>query len=225
MRSFRARMRDNSVPLDMTPMIDCIFLLLVFFILTSRFLPEEVKLAALMPSTGSATGVSPPAMIPTQIRIAITPVGIPESASDAGLEAWVQQSRRNGRFTSAELRVGGLEPIILDLHALSLAKGQKLDDQIEHVHRYIHDALARLELGASSRSQAAPVEIHCFSGLPWSFAILAYDAVRAYEGKRWVENDDGSLVDARAVNFVAPRIRNFSTLEDGKELAEIQSLR
>lgn len=227
MRMFRRRVEDNTVPMDMTPMIDCIFLLLIFFILTSRFVPDELQLSQLMSTKEGQHDGPPQPVISERIRIAITPAGAPARASEAELDAWTKRARRTGVFGVADLRIGGREPLRIDLDALSLPKGPGLDAQMERVHRYVADSLAELELGARTRGEAPAVEIHCFSGLPWSFAILAYDAVRAYEGQRFAARiiDHRSLADARTVNFAPPRIRSFSGLEDGKELGEIQRLR
>jgi len=223
MRLFRRRVEENAVPLDMTPMIDCVFLLLIFFMLTSRFIPDEKELAALLPRTGPQNVASPP-VISERVRVAITPAGAPVGAGDRELDAWAGRARQDG-FGVAELRLGGGEPLRIDLNALSMPKGPELDTELERVHRHVAEHLAQVEQGALSRGAAPEVEIHCFSGLPWSFAVIVYDAVRGYEAEHFGgRNDHRALADARVVNFAPPRIRNISGLEDGKELGEILRL-
>jgi biopolymer transport protein ExbD len=214
MRFFRRRIIDNSVPIDMTPMIDCVFLLLIFFILTSNFRPDEKQIASLLPTNeGQPTHLSPPPVISERIRIAIIPAGAPANASEAELNAWVKSTR--GRHTTVDLRIGGRDCLRIER--------KNLEAQLDQVHRYIADNLAILDQHAASPKDAPTVEIHCFSDLPWSMALLVYDAVRAYESAQHGQHH--SLADARTVNFAPPRIRNFSPLEDGKELAELQRLR
>ena len=124
-RSYRphAPLPQADAEVDLVPLIDCVFLLLIFFILTSRFVPDEFMLSALMPTNGTAKIVGPPSVISEQIRIAITPAGAPARASEAELDAWSKRARRLGGFGVADLRIGGREPLRIDLDALSLPKG------------------------------------------------------------------------------------------------------
>ena len=50
-----ARQRKPSIRIEMSPLIDCIFLLLIFFLLSSTFLTPKIQLA--LPKAGS-TGSS-----------------------------------------------------------------------------------------------------------------------------------------------------------------------
>ncbi len=64
--------------LDLVPMIDCIMLLLLFFILTTKFTPQDLALASLLPTdTGArATPQQRPAPPPQQIMLGIVPAGM-----------------------------------------------------------------------------------------------------------------------------------------------------
>ena len=51
-----ARQRKPSIRIEMSPLIDCIFLLLIFFLLSSTFLTPKIQLA--LPKAGSAASSS-----------------------------------------------------------------------------------------------------------------------------------------------------------------------
>src|SRR5215210_7559663 len=58
------RDRRPAVELQMTPMIDCVFLLMVYFIWSSSFVPPELTLpshlAAQLANAGAASAAEPP---------------------------------------------------------------------------------------------------------------------------------------------------------------------
>ena len=90
------------------------------------------------------------------------------------------------------------------------------------VHQYIKDNLTKFEVGnAADRKAQAPITIHCFSGLSWKYALVAYDACRGYEGGVTGRRSTGNPSDfdeAREVDFAPPRIRDYSAKELGEEL-------
>ena len=49
---------EEEVKGDMTPMIDIIFLLLIFFILTTKFIPEEKMIASVLPTNKGQASAS-----------------------------------------------------------------------------------------------------------------------------------------------------------------------
>jgi biopolymer transport protein ExbD len=51
-----ARQRKPSIRIEMSPLVDCIFLLLIFFLLSSTFLTPKIQLA--LPKAGSAASSS-----------------------------------------------------------------------------------------------------------------------------------------------------------------------
>jgi hypothetical protein len=103
-----------------------------------------------------------------------------------------------------------------------------MEKQVEEIHRYIETALEKYEANGKPRKEQNDIIIHCFSGMSWKYALLAYDAVRAYEGKvgqiKWT-GDPAELLAARAVNFAPPRIRNYAADELGQELFEIVNMK
>ncbi len=212
----------NEGKLDLVPMIDCVMLLLLFFILTTKFTAEEKQIAALLPSQGQAQMkqeivVEPP----KEVRLTIIPAGF-----EFGLEPSMYQRRWDAnKPTTALLRIGGADPIRIDARLLSKTDDQAMRAHLESIHHYVATALGGYE-NTGARNDQSPISIHCFSGLSWSYALCAYDAVRAYENlkspPRPVDHTS-SLLDesARTVTFAPPRVRNYNQHELGDELWEL----
>ena len=101
--------------------------------------------------------------------------------------------------------------------------------EVDRVHQYRKEALGAFELDGRARNKQPDVVIICYSGLSWKFAIIAYDAVRAYEAgapNHLVNTGNpNDLQLARAVYFAPPRVRNYSATELGDEIQEILSLK
>ena len=228
-------MQDPTDPLregklDLVPMIDCIMLLLLFFILTTRFISEDKQIAALLPAHGQAVTPSPPVPVPPPvINLVVTPAGLPRGLDEHGYQlGWERLLRlRGAQPLTALLRIGGSDPLVLDATLLQQRDPVAAERQIAAVHAYVLNELTAREQ-AGARTEQATVDIHCFSGLSWGYALAVYDAVRAYEGGRQsVGTSHASTLDAdqRTVTFAPPRIRNVSERELGQELWEMQNLR
>lgn len=232
-RRFGRKPEDNTVPMDMTPMIDCIFLLLIFFILTSKFTPDEKAIASLMPTDkGQASAASPSPVPKEQINIKLYPAPMQKGYQPSEYQTQLKaiKDQLGGRpINSVYLQVGGDDPIELDGRYLVLEGGENVKAEVAKVQGYILDKIRARAVGAASQREEQPVVIHCYSGLSWKFALLAYDAVRNAEmqligaNKALASKDE--LEAAREVMFAPPRIRNYSTNEDGNELYEIIGMR
>jgi hypothetical protein len=209
--------RLASGKLDLVPMIDCIMLLLLFFILTIKFVPEEQAIGALLPTKQGQTQ-GPPIEPKHAVDICIYPAGLERGMLPSDYEgAWRAAGNDPER---AWLRIGTAEPIAIDATVLRASGGPAVEAALARVHTYIAEALARAEIGAGTdRTGESPVTIRCFSGLSWAHALVAYDACRAYEarfaalGKR-----ERPLDGAREVDFAPPQIRDSSRHELGEEL-------
>jgi hypothetical protein len=217
--------------LDLVPMIDCIMLLLLFFILTTKFSTEEKTIASLLPtdkgnaSTPRKDRIEPPQMV----NILVYPAGMERGLQPSGYKKQYEAlvTPEHPIIPAAALRIGGNAPI--ELRNDMFIKGPKLEANIKQVHAYIFDALkANEEPGKAARKDQREVVIHCFSGLSWRYALLAYDAVRAYEAEQdgtmkgsHLYKDPLALNNARSVSFAPPRIRNYTANELGNELFEI----
>jgi biopolymer transport protein ExbD len=218
--------------LDLVPMIDCIMLLLLFFILTTKFTADEKAIASLLPTDkGQApTPATKPVEPPKMINICIYPEGLVKGFQPSEYQAKYEALKKTvgDVLPTAYLRMGGEEAIVLEGNSFSKKNHPDLKKNIEGVHAHIHQRLAEREnASAAARKDQDPVVIHCFSGLSWKFALVAYDAVRAYEGEKMgskMANDPSQWDKAREVSFAPPRIRNYSAKELGNELYEIVNM-
>jgi hypothetical protein len=180
--------------LDLVPMIDTVMLLLLFFILTTKFTSEERVLAAVLPTDkGGGTAAAP--LPPERVRVVVEP-------ADGG----------------ATVRVGGGEPFLVETAALQLPPGADLDAALARLHHGISARLSVYEAAGARRTQV-PIDVHCYTRLPWRFALTTYDAVRAFERSHGESADD-----LREVAFAAPPLRGRDAAPE-RELAFLRSLR
>jgi biopolymer transport protein ExbD len=218
--------------LDLVPMIDCIMLLLLFFILTTKFTADEKAIASLLPTDkGQApTPSTKPVEPPKTINVCIYPEGLVKGFQPSEYQAKYEALKKTvgDVLPTAYLRMGGDEAVVLDGNSFSKKAHPDLKKNLDMVHQYIHQQLAQRENAAvASRKEQDPVIIHCFSGMSWKFALVAYDAVRDYEGTKMgskMANDPSQWDNAREVSFAPPRIRNYSARELGSELYEIVNM-
>ena len=224
--------------LDLVPMIDCIMLLLLFFMLTTRFVPEERVLKQLLPTTQGHLDTAP--AVPAElsvVRVLITPAGVQRGGelaqSARSLDAWLRAqvaAAPRGILPAAELRVGNRSAVLpLAIADLAAIGSPAANPAVERLHAFLAAELAAYELPGRERSGQAPVEIHACSALSWQFALAAYDAVRGYEAQRdpaSAPGRHGFSADqlgqaARPVRFAPPRVRAAHAWELGQELYEI----
>jgi hypothetical protein len=215
--------------LDLVPMIDCIMLLLLFFIMTTKFTSEEKTITSLLPTDkGQAAATPQKVEPPQQVNICIYPAGMDKGFQPSEYEAKLREIQPSSVavIPKAWVRIGTNQPIELDGSQLRGKTGDQLKQQVDQAHQYISDALRAFETGnPSDRKGQSPITIHCFSGLSWKYAIVAYDACRAYEaqvsGRKATGDPAVDFDNAREVDFAPPRIRDYSTKELGNELFEI----
>jgi biopolymer transport protein ExbD len=218
--------------LDLVPMIDCIMLLLLFFILTTKFTSEEKSIASLLPTDKGQSAATPTKVEPPQqINIRIYPPDMQPAMQPSEYEAALRQIQTPSQpvINTAWLRIGPNEPIVVDGKFLRQKGGDEVRDEVEKIHQYIYQALEKFETGntADRKSQCA-ITIHCFSQMSWKYALVAYDACRAYEAKhsgKQATGDPKDFDDAREVDFAPPRIRDYSQHELGNELYEIVNMK
>lgn len=233
-RKLRRKPIDNTVLIDMTPMIDIVFLLLIFFMLTTKFTPDEKAITSLMPTDkGQAQATSQSPIPKEQINIKIyprSPTGPnlfspgfqPSNYRDA--LAPILADRVGRPIDNVIVQVGGSPPVPIEGQYLSMAGGEALTRELNNFTGAITQGLAERDNNATSRKDAPPVIIHCFSRLSWKYALLAYDSVRKFEADNkgaGIIAKNAELANAREVTFAPPRIRNYSANEDGNELYEI----
>src|SRR5688572_2126496 len=73
---FRKKAELTPVPMDMTPMIDMVFQLLIFFMLTFKILSQEGDFGIMMPLSAVSAGVANPMHVPPiVVRLTANPTG------------------------------------------------------------------------------------------------------------------------------------------------------
>ncbi len=222
---------DADDRVNLVPLIDCMFFLIMFFMVVTKFTPDELAIASLLPTReGQGGGPPPPHLILPEpaATIAIVPLGLPREAQPSDYEALIAAQRRDHSFgRRVEMRVGGSTGIEIDATALSLgATDAACQRELARAHAYLATELAQREIAGKPRAGQADVRIACCSLLPWSLAMLALDGVRAYEGERASTPGDAlALADAREVTFTPPPILGFSRHELGEELYTLVHLR
>lgn len=214
---------DGEDRVNMVPMIDTMLFLILFFMLVTKFTPDEKAIASVLPTDkGTGTGhVS--ALPPPQINIAIFPAGMERGFQPSDYDHQVATLEQAGQLNQTVLvRVGGSDPIVVHGAPLSLATSGSvaMTTEISALHDYINRELALRDAASVERKDLPPVVISCYSGLDWKFALLAYDAVRAHELQA-AGHVDARLLDAREVDLAPPRLRNYTAHELGQELYEI----
>jgi hypothetical protein len=214
--------------LDLVPLIDTVMLLLLFFIMTSKFTTEEKAISSLLPTDKGQAASSPskPVEEPKQVNICIFPKGMEKGYQPSEYRDQLAKMKLPGQvINDAVLRVGA-KAMAVDGRTLGIKDAAQLTNHINEIHSMIGAALEDFEPMAKGpeRKDQVPVIIHCFSGMSWRFALIAYDAVRYYEGQRATFKFSGNpdeLNRMREVTFAPPRIRNYSANELGNELYEI----
>jgi biopolymer transport protein ExbD len=229
----------NEERVNMVPLIDTMFFLIMFFMIVSKFTPDEKAISSILPTDKGQMATTPSKVAPVeQINICIYPKGIEKGNQPSQYRTQLQQMlETNGQYFINEsvMRVGGSAAILVNGQVLTkeregsnVNREKLVRDQVLQVHEYIKTELASREQAGKPRKEQLPVVISCYSGLPWKYAMLAYDAVRAYEagvagGK--INRTNFDLQEAREVSFAPPRVRNYSLNELGNELFEIVHLR
>ncbi len=214
--------------LDLVPMIDCVMLILLFFILTTTFLPDERAMDALLP-TNKGIATKPNIDKPQVVNLRAWPEGftptMPTGTMRAGLVKYLHEDSDRTRVV---VQVGRLDPLVLDMTKLH-RKAPQSAEELTKLHKYIADYLAQVE-EPGPRTDQTPVAIHCFSALPWAAGAILLDAVRAYEHERdgtprdGAQNASARMAGGREISLAPPRIRDSSP-ERMDELREIMVLR
>jgi hypothetical protein len=227
-------MQDPAKPqedgkIDLVPMIDCIMLLLLFFILTTSFKPDDKAIAALLP-TDQGQDKDPPktkVIPPEEIRITVVPEGMRPGLTAAEYQAAIVrlQAGHPRAIPAVLVRVGGSEPLRLDGTLLSDPDTAKQQAELGRLAAHLAGELAAREVAGGREAQTAVI-IHAFSGLPWKYALAALDGVRAYEALKAPPSKSAVLDPAqvRQLSFAPPRIRNYDVKELGIEMQELLSM-
>jgi hypothetical protein len=216
---------------NMIPLIDCMFFLILFFMIITKFEPDEKAVASLLPTDKGQMNAKPTSVAPVeQINLLVYPQGVEKGYQPSEYRKQLEELEKSRSFFEiARIRVGGRDPI--EINGLALAQrsnnSEQMRDNILQAHAYIKEALNNLEEAGKPRKEQKPVVISCYSGMPWKYALLVYDAVRAYEAEKTgsFNKNTFDLLEAREVSFAPPQIRNFHKNELGNELYTIVNMR
>lgn len=227
-RRLRTAVSAIETPLDLMPMIDIVFLLLVFFILTMTFKPDEKVLSALMPAEGQ-NAISKPVDIPLpEVLIALVPHGLTQHHSEADYEQIAHALRQQRGQASIDVHMGGDVIVTMDGSLLLSPNNEVASEELRRVHAALAEALARREVAAISvRAEAPPITVHAWSGLRWAYVLTMMDGIRSYEADQFgaVVTAETDVHTLRMVAFAPPEIRNHASNTDGKELFRLLHLR
>ncbi len=124
--------------IDLVPMIDCVMLLLLFFILTTKFTADEKQIAALLPSHGQAIPLNKEPVIPPpqNINLVVTPTGISRGLKESDYQnTWNEIDRLRGRTPpAAALRIGGSDPLLINGALFNSQDKAAVQAQVDAVH-------------------------------------------------------------------------------------------
>jgi hypothetical protein len=212
--------------LDLVPMIDCIMLLLLFFMMTSKFVPEDLVIGSVLPTDHGGPVRTTVAPKPA-IKVVVYPADLPTESTAAGYSTYLTRMRAGGA-RDAMVRIGGREPLRIPGAVLNGPIDSAMPAQVEQIHTYLASELGKYETAGQARNEQNDIVIHCFSGLSWKFALVTYDAVRAYEASKVPPLPPGQAADltqARAVTFAPPRVRDADPQTLSTELNDLVHLR
>ncbi|TDJ77531.1 MAG: biopolymer transporter ExbD [Planctomycetota bacterium] len=125
--------RDQDCKLEMTPMIDVVFLLLIFFMCTLRFKTLEGKLAAYLPKDVGGNVTPSKLGEDVEIRLRVVREGRRLDVRGepyAGAGRWIYDDTRELEYRVGPwktTRLGDLERRLAELHALDVDRASKID--------------------------------------------------------------------------------------------------
>ena len=118
---------DLGIP-NMMPLIDVVFLLLIFFLMASRFEQEERELKVVLPEVAEAQ----PLAMTQELVINITPEGkylvAQQQYSEEQLAALLEQTRRNNPHQSVLIRGDGRAAWKYGVRVMGLCNKAKIDN-------------------------------------------------------------------------------------------------
>ncbi len=113
---------------NMMPLIDVVFLLLIFFLIASRFEQEERELKVVLPEVAEAQ----PLAMTQELVINITPEGeyvvAQQQYSDVQLAALLEKTRRNNPHQSVLIRGDGRAAWKYGVRVMGLCNRAKIDN-------------------------------------------------------------------------------------------------
>ena len=177
----RKKRDDGLVAFDMTPMIDAVFQLLIFFIVCTRFKQEERNMRADLPTD---EGLSAALAVPKE-QITIYCQWEAETATNQ----YVVAIQARGREVVKDSRMGLLDLVIFDKDGVSGVREKKARyrslqaNLVSSVEAYIVRSGAKIEKIEISFATNAVQGVKSGTA-PWAFVSLAIDATAQINANR-----------------------------------------
>lgn len=119
------RQRRESLAMDLTPLIDVVFLLLIFFLVTSTFKKDELALLLKLPKTEQGTGSEKKI---EQLTIELTSDQIAVNGKKSSMEELPATFEKTEKETLVNLRVDGNVQYTRLVKVLDLLQANKLEN-------------------------------------------------------------------------------------------------
>lgn len=119
------RNRRESIAMDLTPLIDMVFLLLVFFMVTSTFKKDELALLLKLPKVEEGTGTEKKI---EQLTIELSSDQIAVNGKKSSIEDLPATFAKTNKETLVNLRVDGEVKYTRLVKVLDLLQANKLEN-------------------------------------------------------------------------------------------------
>ncbi|MCM2349158.1 MAG: biopolymer transporter ExbD [Bacteriovoracaceae bacterium] len=119
------RQRRESLAMDLTPLIDMVFLLLVFFLVTSTFKKDELALLLKLPKVEEGTGTEKKV---EQLTIELSSDQIAVNGKKSSIEELPATFAKTNKETLVNLRVDGEVKYTRLVKVLDLLQANKLEN-------------------------------------------------------------------------------------------------
>jgi biopolymer transport protein ExbD len=119
------RHRRESLAMDLTPLIDMVFLLLVFFLVTSTFKKDELALLLKLPKTEQGSGAEKKI---DQLTIELSDEAVAVNGKKSSLEELPGTLEKAQKDTLVNLRVDGEVRYTRLVKVLDLLQANKLEN-------------------------------------------------------------------------------------------------
>jgi hypothetical protein len=174
----RERRKAKETEFDMTPMIDCTFQLIIFFILTSKFKQVERRQGADLPLDEGPNPTPATAVSKLTLRMVW---------KDQTMSYWVDVQQGVGEQSGKgkQIPAGGLAALMADRTKMGVPHYSEVHKQLVDAIRSAHvralgsGKVDKVEVSMSANTAESSLK-HIGETAPWGFVTLAVDACTEY---------------------------------------------